>query len=354
MKDVYIVVGDIGSAKELVLAAPRLVEQGAGISWFADPEGKAASAVLAKGKIEFASRGPEKGDRPDVILIGTSGSAVDFQITWTRFGKEQGIPVVWLEDLWGTGEREGTRCVAPDVMLVNDEAAREIAHSVRPTMRIYAVGKPTFETLPGFANRGAEVRAEVRSRLRLANPDLLVTYWSGGEKPDRAEEHVRALSFQGEFGGRRHHFAPRLHPKLPDAVRGNLWLLAQAGRARAVDASAEVLEELILASDAIVADWSVTEGYKSVLLEVPTVITMFPADPERLAATGFPDAQPPLVRAVAAEAAYDPDALTRILDRIATDPSAARKQLAMFRKPFLRLLEPGAAFRIAEAVLTVI
>ena len=352
--NVYIVVGDIGSAKELVPAAGELVKRGADVSWFADPQGKAASAVLAKGKIDFFSRGPQEDDHPDVILIGTSASAIDFQIAWTRFGKDKGVLVIWLEDLWGTGEREGTRIVDPDVMLVNNQAALEIALSVRPTMRVIPVGKPTFEALPEFARRAAEISAAIRSRHGITDADFLVTYWSGGEKADRAEEHVRALSIQGEFCGRRHHFAPRLHPKLPDTVRGKLWFLAQAGSAKAVDASAEVPEELILISDAVVAEWSVTEGYKAALLGIPTVITMFPPDAERLAAASYPDALPPLVRSLAAEAAYAPDALVRILDRMAGDPSAARKQLAMFRKPFLRLLEPGAALRIAEAVLTVI
>lgn len=347
---IYIVVGDTGSAKELVPAARELTKRGAKVSWFADRSGKAASEVLAKEQIEFSHRGPEPGDRPDRILVGTSASAVDLQIAWTKFGKKKCVTVLWLEDLWGTGEREVARETDPDVMLVVDRAAADIAHAVRPNMSFAVVGKPTFEKLGSYIPHAGDIRKSIRTMLGVDNTDVLVSYWSEGERPERVEEHLAQLRHLMGMAVGDFVLATRIHPKIPDERRKRLWEYAISGAVRAVDARKEIQEELIIASDVVVSDWGGTAGYIAVLLGIPTIVTLFPDDKEWREGAGYPQGVPPLVATHAADGARDPEELFGQLALIASDRVVAKRRTLTFCEPFLPLLKTGSARRIAEAV----
>jgi len=355
MKSVYIIVGDLGSARELLLAEKEIISRDARIKWFVSAGGKAGD-LLTKDKIVFRGRGPDASDCPDLLLIGTGATAYQAQIEWTKWGRANNVPVLWLEDLWGCGEHSVVRGVSPDAMLVNDGVAAEIARTIRPDLETVAVGKATFEPLAEVEKNATEIRRRVRKELGVNMADFLVLYSSGGS-PDRAAEHLQALAkIPNQSYGLRHNFvfAPRLHPKLPDDKKPHLSKFVARGDKRAVDACRIPLEELIVSSEAVVADWGCTEGYKSVLLKVPTIVTLFPDDAndaERRTDVGYPGGIPPLIKTGSAIAVRSAEDLRDGLWEISHLYWAVIQAMAKNREPYIHLLRPGASARVADAVM---
>lgn len=106
---VFVVGGDIGGMKETHLGMQALAKRGvASLSYFIDgaANAKAGTEYLAKQhpSVLYETRGPISMDAPDVVVVATSATASGAQIEWTRWAHDQKIPVVWIEDLWGTGE----------------------------------------------------------------------------------------------------------------------------------------------------------------------------------------------------------------------------------------------------------
>lgn len=353
--EIYVVVGDIGSAKDLVSAGEELAEYGHLIKWIADPKGKAASDVLTKKGIIFESRSsPIATDRPEIILIGTSASAVEAQIAWTQYGHEKSIPVIWYEDLWGTGEREATIGVNPDIMLVIDETAEKIAKTVRPNLKTKVVGKPTYEQLNNFIAKTPEIRRKIHDELKVRPLNFLVSYWSSGEDPSRAKTHLNILKELSAIDGHQIILAPRLHPKLAEDIKKELWDICRSGQCIVVDAQSVPQEELIIASDAVIADWSGDAGYKSILLNVPVLITLFPDDTEKRVKCGYPDGDPPHVASGAVPPAYCGTDISEFLQTCIVfdnlDSTAFHRALQKLYEPHLDLLKPGSVKRICQAV----
>ena len=89
-KIVYAVVGDIGGARE-VLPAMQMLEKkyGTEIKWFVDAslKAKAGTDVLDKAGIVYETRWPVPDDNPDVVVYGTSETAIDAQMMWSAFGR---------------------------------------------------------------------------------------------------------------------------------------------------------------------------------------------------------------------------------------------------------------------------
>jgi hypothetical protein len=192
--EVFVVVGDIGSAKELLPAVRVLESRGVNVRWIADPsdKAKAPTDVLDKAGIVYERGIPSVFSFAKVILVGTSATAVSAQLLWTVYGIESNIPVLWYEDLWGTGSRPSTQLVSPNHMLVIDDAAAAIARTVRPSLDVTVVGKPTFGALPS-QEQAAEICMNLRSKYNLTDADFLVTVGFGGDPPERAFEQLKAM-----------------------------------------------------------------------------------------------------------------------------------------------------------------
>ncbi len=346
---VYLVVGDLGSAKELLPVSVELEKRGIVVKWFADAQGKAGTDILTKKNIVFEGRVPTFDDKPNLILAGTSASANGLQLAWTAFGRERGIPTGWLEDLWGTGERLNSREVDPDFMLVNDEVAAQIAKNIRPNLATIVVGKASFENLVPLIQNVKAIRERTRQALNVALSDKLITYWSGGEKPDRVSVHLEALS--ESLLGRTPYLAVRLHPKLSEQFRNEQMAKLRETKVKLIDANAVVPVELNIASNVVMADWSGTEGYGSMLVGTPTIITMFPYDKDRLEAAGYTDGVPPMLSVDAALGPESADELENDILKIFDDEEAVHHTLNKNRESFMPILNPGATSRITDAVI---
>ncbi len=343
-KTVAVVVGDIGGCKELLGAVKLLEERGVKCLWFCDPRGKAVD-VLNKNSIAFEQRLPNSDkDAVNTILIGTSATAHFLQRAWTNYGHEKNIKVFWMEDLYGTGERQAVAEDSPDVMLVIDETAKRIAQNVRPNTPTVVVGKPSFGDLALKLQRQSEIRQKVRNELNLWYASLC-TYTSGGEVPLRAEAQTEMLIRQLDLWPGVV-FAPRFHPKLPESLREKLYKEAeQAFGSRTVDARNVDITELVMSSDVLFSDWGCTESYVGVLARVPVGLMMFPEDP-RLNDCGYQNATPPLLMTGSANNIVDEEAFDEFsFMRDITDEVIKR------RKPYLPLLQPGAAINIADTVM---
>lgn len=353
-KRIAVVVGDIGSALELVPAVAELERRGSTCKWFADPEGRAGMNVLEKKGIPYESRPPNGDDTFSLVLVGASVTAYQYQIKWTHWGQNRGAGVMWYEDLHTTAARPAVLIVDPHVMLVIDEVAADITRRTRPRMdlAVRVVGKPTFDDLPAMTIDAPMIRERVRSELKIGSEDFLVVYWSAGDAPDQTREHLVALRQLVMINGRRIVLAPRIHPKL-SAVASELWDLATTSFCFTVDArQIKPAEHLSLAADLVVCAWSGTEGLRAALLGQIVVIPLFPNDTERRIAAGHSNGMTPLLRAGAALRIDDPVDLVECVASVITDGDEIGAELgANSQRSFAGLFQPGAAVRIADIVM---
>jgi len=352
LKSVAVVVGDIGSAIELVPAVTELARRGADVKWFVDPEGKAGTNVLVPRGITYESRLPNGDDTFSLVLVGASVTAYEYQIEWTRWGRSCGARVMWYEDLHTTAARPAVRVVSPHVMLVIDEVALRITNETRPELAdVCVVGKPSFEDLPGMMGDASAIRKRVRADLEIGERDFLVAYWSAGEAPEQTRAHLGALRNLNTIEGRRVVFAPRLHPKLPDFVP--LWAYATTGSCLTVDArQINPAEHLSLAADLVVAAWQGTNGLRAALLGKYVAIPFFPEDTDhRIAAGHLEEGRVPLMRAKIALPINSAGELPGVISRVMRDPPELRQHIReRTMADFGGLLQPGAVKRIADAV----
>ncbi|MBI2024421.1 hypothetical protein HYT00_03485 [Candidatus Giovannonibacteria bacterium] len=362
MKDVFIVVGDLGSAADLVPVAQELEARKIGVQWLADPNGKARTDVLEKKDIsyEMLLSSECQGPLPKVILCGTSSGYADLQVSWTLFGKAQSIPVLWYEDLWGTGEQENERGADPDVMLVLDDIAAKIALNIRPNIATTVVGKPTFGKIPAFEEIPA-IRARIREKLGLTESDFLVSWGFQGEPAKMAVAHVGEILRSGLKLDDGMIVAWRLHPK--HLRRDELWeVLTKTGIRYVEEARSVDLLELYLSSNAVIVPWGATDGYKAVLRGIPTITPMFPSgeqakklydfdDLESRISSGFINGMPPLL--MGNNEWWGATSLRNILyllRLIREREDVCRKGTLERSLSFKGLEEPGAASRIADVV----
>jgi hypothetical protein len=356
-KRIAMVVGDLGSAYEMILAAPELEKRGAKLEWFADIEGKGRNALQNAAisyiglTFEDVSYWQARHTKMDAYLVGTSATVNKLKISATQFGITVGIPVFWLEDLWGTGEHMNSRSVSPNVMLVNDNLAGEIALSVRPDIKVVAVGKPTFEKYLSMRERADEIRTNIRKQLGVPDGLALITMSFGGDPLERSEAQVpEVLSALKSFGDSVV-VAWRFHPK--HTRKFNLWNSAMRGGMLSVDASSTDLNELSIASTVVVADWGNTNGYVSVLCGTPTLTFLFPSQDKRLEGLGFPNNLPPVVARFPEWGVHSVADLSKALGSCVREEEQARSFTIKNRSPqWEEACAPGAASRIAEAILT--
>lgn len=346
-------IGDIGGFKELVPVADLLRERGCATIWTVDPKGRAED-LMTRGGIEFLRH--EEGlpsklmPVPNLVLVGTSATACGAQIAWTNHFKGK-RPVVWYEDLYGTGEVKVARqCTSPNVIITIDEVSRGIAAHVWPDTHVLVGGKPTYgEKLVHLIQRKENLRESLRSKLASHNPPpLLVTYASGGESVDRVLAHIRALSQAFDHSER---IALRFHPKLSESFdllndTASQWLSEKLIDTSAITDTTEV----ILGSDIVVADYAGDPPYQAALAEIPVIMTLFPDCTEALIARGYQNGVPPLLQARACWGARTADDMEVIAEGIMNKPLPARAMVKEGVKPFESLLAQNAAIKIADII----
>src|SRR3989344_836305 len=360
--EVFVIVGDNGSALDLALAAKELEDRHIPVNWFADPKGKARTDVLEKKGISYAtlSPGEYKGPKPSVILCGTSSGYAESQVAWTNFGKANEVPVLWYEDLWGTGEQANERGADPNVMLTVDELASQIVSNVRPHIGTIEVGKPSFGAIPPIEEIPL-IRSRIRERLGVSQSDFLVSWGFQGEPNKMAVAHVGEIARTIPID-KDTIVAWRPHPK--HLKKEELWEKLVSCPIKFVPNAREVdLIELYLSSNAVVVPFGGTDGYKAVLRGIPTITPLFPSgefakrmydydDEEARIASGFINGVPPLLIEDPNWGAENPSRVGRLLSKIRSDEIALRHYTLEHRSlPFKDLEKPGAAVRIADAVM---
>lgn len=358
---VYAIGGDIGGMKEVHEGMNALQGIYVDVTYFIDndPLAKAGTDFLAKQNppVSYETRGPIDSDCPNIIVIGTSATAFSGQIAWTRYGHDKGIPVVWVEDLYGTGERQGTLEVSPTVMLVVDAVAAEIVRKIRPNVKTIVVGKPTFGKLPN-EDQAAVIRERIRKELAIGEHEFLLTIGFGGDPAERAVAQlpliIKALQGVNVVS------AFRFHPKHPQ--KDALWNTVEQSGLRYVDARKYDLTELNIASDAVFADWGNTDAIKAILCGVPTMTMLFPEhlmlangqafdDYERRMSVGYPDGTPPIIGSHPGWGMRNEMEFWLCLSDIMEYPEYAQKTTIARAEMFRDLLIPGAAERIAGEVM---
>ena len=118
--------------------------------------------------------------------------------------------------------------------------------------------------------------------------------------------------------------------------------------ARAVDAN-----ELTVASDIVVGTWGSTQCYVAVLARAACISTHFGPAGVRLA-VGYHDGLSPAVGARAAMAATTPAEVVARVEDVLRGRGEGVHIEAVRNVPFRPLIEPGAAARIADAIVAAI
>ena len=350
------VFGDIGGCKETLPALQILRERGFTVGTVVSEGGKAVSVLTTSQATSdsFLSNGSIDGRILDGIVVGTSATAGSAQIAWTDWGRSHAIPVIWVEDLYGTGERTAVRGSAgPDVLCVIDEMAADIARRGWPKAKVVVCGKPTFKRVGVLLAQQDTIRAQVREKLNIDARERLLTWFSGGERP---EEEIATL-IEGieplqKYNGLR--VAARVHPKMPEPALGEIRARIASWSSRfridPIAVFAADANELTLASDIVVGTWGSTQCYVAVLARAACISTHFGSAEQRLAA-GYADGLSPAVAAGAAMAVTIPaEIVSRVGDVLRGRGEGAHIE-AVRNMPFRPLIAPGAAERIADAIV---
>ena len=355
---IVVVGGDAATAAEGIPIVNELRNRGHSVRWIMDHEGE-GRRILEKRQLEYELYDDATPrDKFDLILVLTSATAVHAQHVWTSYGRVCAKPVVWYEDFPGTAHVEAVRSLQPDMLMVINESAADIARLVRPLVPIHVVGKPSFESRADMTEAVAYFRMQARGTLGVDEHDFVVVYWSGGETIERVEKQLAALR-DVRLGMARMVLAPRIHPKLDRWGAGTqerLIYYACTGKAETFNWHSEEVNTVNAAADVMVCDAGCTEAMMGALMGIPTIITRFPDDYARLTARGLPGGVPMVVTCGAALSAESGPQLVYLLSILAgiwQEYDSWEKLLTqcfLQSRPLVSLLEPGAAVRIAKVV----
>lgn len=355
MSDTWIaaVVGDIGSTKE-VLPSMRVISEHIeeiNIRWFVDPGPLSrAGIILDEAGVLYEKRLPRENDNPSVIVVGTNATAVEAQIAWTDFGRTHSIPVIWIEDMFGTGSRKETQSVSPDLLFTIHPIAEEIAKRVRPGLKTRTLGKPSFERIPDLIERKYDLREKAREALGVKDR-FTIAWLFAGEPQERTWHQVK--SFKGELKRLQKLDAvvvARFHPKHPEKAGLEAHLDALLGGRSFRETG--TLDDAILAADFVVADWGSTDSFTSLFLTIPIATTLFPDDTERRLAAGYIDGLPPILTDHPVWALESIDDMFSVAKLVQQLPHVAVEETRERIKQFEDLLMPEAAERIAGNIVT--
>lgn len=356
---VYAVVGDIGGAKEILPVVQILQgKYGAAVKWFVDssPKAKAGTEVLDKAEIPYERRDPKHSDYPKVIVVGTSATAVESQIDWTRYGIENNIPVIWVEDLHGTGSVKNVRGVSPDLMVVVDEIASRCANAIRPSLKTSVLGKPSFANLPVLIEKAPEIRAVVRKELGLGEYAFLVHCMFGGEPQERAWTQVmelerRTYTIRMCLSMARNVFVMcRFHPKHPDVEELRERTASVLGTRFIDGARVKDAQHAVIASDFLFSEYSANDQFTGLLAGVPVGTLLFPYDCGWRIERGYPEGVPPILIGREEWGVASIEKMSELVCLAVKNHEFVKETTENRAKPFRTLLEPGAAERIADVV----
>ena len=200
---------------------------------------------------EFDADGLLEREKPDKVIVGL-GSPIYTERLLALAANRKGIPVVMLEDFWGSTLVRANDA-KPDLLLVVDEYARELGQIAFPNARMEIIGDAAA-VLPPFTN----VPAFSRIRQKF---DVIVVFFGGG--PDDSEEMTRLLIASLEKTTDKWCLIPRFHPKVVDlpspdgCTYGQVWgdlLSPIADRVEKPDVRSS--EVVVLHSDIIVSNFS--------------------------------------------------------------------------------------------------
>ena len=361
---VYAVVGDIGGTKEVkpAIEALQKIIPDVQVKWFVDPSPRAAGGtnVLDPAGIKYERRMPSPDDRTDLLVYGASATAYEAQVEWTKWAKALNVPVVGVNDFYGTINLPQVQSVSPDIMCVLDEQDADITRAVRPGVRTVVCGKPSFaQDIGPLLARKNEIRAEVRGRLGIADDEIMVLVSPGSEVASFSA-HLDAVKQVAEkLQGKKLVFVPRAHPKFlasPEGSQCSEQKIAElvATGAGVIADSAQVeknLVQVVLASDLMICTWGSTDQFTAALAGIPVVLFLFPDDLAKRKVTGYIDGVPPLIRANAGWAAETPERLMERVDRVLSDPVSAGEFVKTGATVFQPLIRLGAAGRIAQVMI---
>lgn len=254
---------DMASANILKPLIPLLVQNGHSV--FTCAEGKALQwfdeagiAIDFRGTINnsmepfvFDADALLEREKPHKVIIGL-GAPNYIEPLLALAANRKGIPVVMLEDFWGSTFVRA-RTAKPNLLLVVDEYAQQLAHDSFAGTRVEIVGDAAA-VLPPFHNESAF------SQLRREF-DLLVVFFGSGfdDTPEMLELLISSL----QKTGTNWCVIPRFHPKaikVPSpqgSTYGEMWegLLAPiADKVRRPEVKSS--EVVVLHSDICVSNFS--------------------------------------------------------------------------------------------------
>lgn len=350
MKTVGIVVGDIGSANDIVRVAPVLESRGITCRWFADPNGQAVPKVLIPRGITVQPWTRLTPRDLGAVLVGASATAVDLQIQATAQAHRAQCPVIWYSDFYCTGSRTVTRSVSPGTMLDIDKMAAAISRRVRPDIDVCVVGKPSYAGLTKTYQEALSRRAEIRHALGVQPDVFFVVCWSAGEDIGRAVDQFNWLVSLSERMSTRHlKIALRLHPKLPSEAS---VIREESVSGVFVNAYSVAAPDLNAAADLVFADGGSTEGLTASLFGTPVVLMHNESDRVKFLGFGYNNGVPPLVEAEVAHAVATSKDFIQVVTNIALFPEIAHRRIKDHIAPFGDLLREDAAERITDEVET--
>ncbi|MBI2053489.1 MAG: hypothetical protein HYT41_01965 [Candidatus Sungbacteria bacterium] len=290
-----VVVGDAGACLDLVPAVLKLQQDDVIIRWHVDPSPLArASRVLDQSGIPYDHRGPSdehRGHGSAKVLVGTSTKAIGLQLEWTGWASEYGESA-WYDDLFVNSCRRDVMGACPDRIFCINGLAQNIVHKLRPGVPTAIVGKPSFGVLPSVEEVAA-TRKRIRAKYGLNEGDFLVTFGFAGEPAERAWAQLEQIMTHRSLFVPDTVFAFRFHPAHPRA--GEMWRRVAESGLKIIDARAENLLDLYIASNAVATDYVSTDPYKLLCMGMPVVTMLFPDDLPYRNALGYLNGVPPIL-----------------------------------------------------------
>jgi hypothetical protein len=203
-----VVIGDIGGTKAVLAVIAKLKEFGHEVQIVADPKGLGKS-TLDDQHLPYEEFGHAGLTKPDLLLVGTSATALNAQVEITGWCKNQKVPIVWLEDFWGTAIVAlcQHKMARPNYLFTLDAAG-----SRHMGIEYIVTGNPALDRLATW--NVAEARKRVRQAMGIPDDTHIVSYFGPGYEakyPARVFESLALLVPDLVQTGAT--FLPVLHPK---------------------------------------------------------------------------------------------------------------------------------------------
>lgn len=359
MIDIGLVVGDSDGAAELLPVVQALnLELGSKdklfCKWLVDPIGQAKEWLAAQGVAAGSDKAGELFEELDVVVYGVSASVVDYINNWINWARRHKVSVVGVQGFFGVGNENLATAPPQTLCVVSAEAAKMVRLATEKLtgtpVEVIVTGKPRAGAWNRLMAEEEKTRFKLRSRLEVGSEERLVVYWSG-DRPRRVEEQLFYLLTHQLIHESR--LVIRWHPKLPVEARPRLENLLNQPSLSLVAADNASADELVLAADLNLAEWSSNQALFSVLADRPTLVWCLPYDLDERVAGGYAEGKPPLVLHGGTPVRNQPE-LSAKLSLLATDdwrllrPSSRAPDWRRFRE---EICDPAASQRVADIII---